>query len=273
MWLETAAADNGLCVNSGGFSRLFPRKGYGGEGITLKLATILGDRANGGQFWTHSLELIGGCTKVSPGCKNCWSEAMNKRFRRLPGFDGTLTVRWHKLPEIAPKSARRAARVWTYWNDLFHESVPDDFLDEFFKLVNTGWDQHIICTKRPENAVAYWEKPETPMNHHLQEMRSITYLVSMENQDWLYARRGAALQLHRLGGQVGILAEPMLGAIDISCLAFKPVWILCGPENGTGKRPFDGRWAMRLQQDAKAMGVPFFYKDGHLNGKRYIETP
>lgn len=239
----------------------------------MKLSEILGNRANEGQFWTHSLELIGGCTKVSPGCLNCWSEAMDKRFKGLDGFDGTLAIRWHKLPEIAPKSARRAPRVWTYWNDLFHESVPDDFRDEFFELVNTGWDYHIICTKRPEEAVRYWEKPETPMNHHLQDMDKIIYLVSMENQDWMYARRGGALQLSRLGGNVGILVEPMLGPVDISILAFLPHWIICGPENGKGARKFDPFWALRLMQEAKKAGVPFFFKAGALNGKRYIETP
>jgi hypothetical protein len=50
-------------------------------------------------------------------------------------------------------------------------------------------------------------------------------------------------------------------------------WIICGPENGHGKRSFDGQWAMRLQTQAKTAGVPFFYKAGLLNGKEYLEVP
>ena len=40
-----------------------------------------------------------------------------------------------------------------------------------------------------------------------------------------------------------------------------------------GRPLLDGQWAMRLQAQAQAAGVPFFYKAGLLNGKRYIETP
>lgn len=242
----------------------------------MNLSKVLEKELLEGRFWSHSATLVEGCTKVSPGCLNCWSEAMAVRFGGKP-FDGTIIEHPERLADILPKSARRKPRVWTYWNDLFHPGVSDNFRDEFFGMITfgRGEDYHIICTKRPEEAVKYWQTPETPMNHHLKDIKSILYLVSMENQDWLHARHAGALQLSRLGGNVGILVEPMLGPIDISYLAFKPHWAVCGPENGKKKRRFDVAWAISLQKQAQTAGVPFFYKadGGLLNGKRYLETP
>jgi len=76
-----------------------------------------------------------------------------------------------------------------------------------------------------------------------------------------------------MGWNVGVLVEPMLTPVDISQLSFLPSWIICGPENGKGKRLFDGQWAMRLQGQAQERGIPFFYKAGLLYGKWYIESP
>lgn len=249
----------------------------------MKLAKILEKHLLEGRFWTHSKTIVSGCTPVSPGCKNCWASEMEYRFRKPyigglideKGFNGELIEHPERMADILPKSGRRAPRVWTYWNDVFHSGVSDDFRDTFFRYIHNArvdrdsQDYHIICTKRPEEVVRYWGRPA--IHPKLPVASNIIYLVSMENQDWMYERRSMTLQMSRMGMNVGILIEPMLGPVDISTLAFLPKWIICGPENGKGKRPFEGQWAMRLQ--AQAAGVPFFYKAGLLNGKRYIETP
>jgi protein gp37 len=238
----------------------------------MKLSEILKDVLPEGRFWTHSRTLVDGCTKVSPGCLNCWSESLAKRFGNhvgvySNGWNGQVIEHPERMADILPKSALRKPRVWTYWNDLFHEGVSDKFRNEFFKLSGVGWDYHIICTKRPHEVVSYFERRSRPGSKTI-------FLVTMENQDMVQKRWKAAAKMEALGLKTGLLIEPMLSRIDIdpSWLDLMS-WIICGPENGKGKRPFDPQWAMRLQAQAKAAGVPFFYKAGLLNGKQYLETP
>lgn len=258
----------------------------------MNLSEILAQPMREGKFWTHSKQLISGCTKVSLGCLNCWAEAISLRFPPWVAFDGTVIEHPERLADILPKSNRRSPRVWAYWNDVFHEGVSDEFRSTFFSYMKNAYldhgskDFHIICTKRPEVATAFLTPENTYKFRILKE--KIIILISVENQDWLYARRGEALQLWRMGWDFGLLAEPMLGPIDLETIAVLPKWIICGPENGKGKRPFKQEWAMRLQAQAKAAGVPFFYKANRgfiggkgpflecpslLNGKRYTETP
>jgi protein gp37 len=65
---------------------------------------------------------------------------------------------------------------------------------------------------------------------------------------------------------------------DAACLAHvrQHGWldlVACGPENGPGKRPFDPQWAIDLMIQCQQAGVPFFYKGGLLDGKKYLELP
>lgn len=233
----------------------------------MELAKVLEKELLEGRFWTHSKTLVEGCTKISTGCMNCWSEAMQMRFNGGTPFDGTIVEHPERCSDILPKSNHRKPRVWTYWNDIFHDCVSDDLRNTLFRKIFNSTDYHIICTKRPENAVGYFERRNRPNS------RTIV-LVTMENQEMVNRRWKSAVTLESIGVKVGLLIEPMLTpiALDPSWLDFMS-WIICGPENGKGKRPFDGTWAMRLQAQAQAAGVPFFYKAGLLNGKRYIETP
>ena len=233
----------------------------------MELSKVLEKELLEGRFWTHSKTLVEGCTKISTGCMNCWSEAMQMRFNGGKPFDGTIVEHPDRCMDILPKSSNRKQRVWTYWNDIFHDGVSDDLRNTLFKKIFLSLDYHIICTKRPANAVSYFERRNHPAGHTF-------VLVTMENQEMVQRRWKAAAKLASIGVRVGLLIEPMLSPIEIdpSWLDFMS-WIICGPENGKGKRPFDGQWAMRLQAQAQAAGVPFFYKAGLLNGKRYIETP
>lgn len=253
----------------------------------LKLATVLGDRANDGQFWTHSKMLVEGCTKISEGCGNCWSEAMARRFGGMVdecgNFDGTLKLHSERMADILPRSNRRQPRIWTYWNDLFHHNVGDWFRDNLFEVISQSSDTHIICTKRPHDAAAYLFEP-----HRRVILDNVIFLVTMESQKRADERLPWAACISAAGWKVGALVEPMLTLVDLTgewgaCLYGNgPIrkrwidalcWIVNGPENGKGARKYDGMWSLRLMQQAKAAGVPFFYKAGLLNGKRYIETP
>ena len=253
----------------------------------MKLAEILKPEMAAGRFWTHSKTLVEGCTKVSPGCENCWSEAMARRFGGMVDesreFDGTIKEHLERMDDILPKSNRRKQRVWTYWNDLFHPGVSYGFRDKLFGLITWSNDYHIICTKRPEIAVRYLSAEYHPL-----VKPNVIILVTMENQEMADKRLPYAAEISSMGWHVGSLVEPMLTPVDLTgewgaCLhgngplrkrwSDALCWIIAGPENGKGKRPFDGQWAMRLQAQAKAVDVPFFYKAGFLNGKSYQEAP
>jgi protein gp37 len=242
------------------------------KGGFMELSKVLEKELLEGRFWTHSKTLVEGCTKVSPGCLNCWSESMQMRFNGGKNFDGTITEHPDRLFDILPKSRNRAPRVCTYWNDIFHRDVTYALRDGLFQKIEVSQDFHIICTKRPANAATYLSGiGGTPK---FRPMDNAIILVTMENQQAFDARIDDVIEISANGWNVGGLFEPLLEPFDLTPGALNHLkWIICGPENGKGKRPFDGQWAMRLQAQAKEAGVPFFYKAGLLNGKRYIETP
>ena len=73
-----------------------------------------------------------GCTKVSSGCKNCYAEAMAKRLQAMgaPGYENGFE--FSIMPERLgqPLKKRKPTKYFVNsMSDLFHENMPDDFLD------------------------------------------------------------------------------------------------------------------------------------------------
>jgi protein gp37 len=109
------------------------------------------DKTNKGQWWDFGWKLVEGCTPVSPACKNCWSMAMEKRFRKETG------IVFHKERLERPLKRKKPAS-YAIWNDLFHEFVKTDQIAQVFAIMFLN-PQHIfqILTKRPDNALAVFE--------------------------------------------------------------------------------------------------------------------
>ena len=94
--------------------------------------------------WTDATwNPVRGCTKVSDGCKHCYAETFAERFRGVKGhpyeqgFDLRLVpgklaepLRWRKPKMIFVNST----------SDLFHESVPDDYVEAVANvMVSAKW--------------------------------------------------------------------------------------------------------------------------------------
>lgn len=115
------------------------------------------DRTTGKRGWA--------CTKVSPGCASCYSEVLNDRWGTKADYtpDGNSTVKWglHE-PELQKiRHAKGGTKVFLVdMSDLFHEQVPDAWLDQIFAAV---WNAHHTdfqtLTKRAERQHAYWTDP------------------------------------------------------------------------------------------------------------------
>src|SRR5512144_688916 len=82
--------------------------------------------------WTDATwNPVRGCTKISPGCANCYAETFAERFRGVAGhpyergFDLRLIP--HKLGE--PLRWQRPRLIFVNsMSDLFHDDVPDSYI-------------------------------------------------------------------------------------------------------------------------------------------------
>lgn len=111
-----------------------------------------------------------GCSKVSAGCKHCYAERMAKRLVAMgqEKYQGTVDAKGHwtgkvnLVPEALEKPLRwKRPRVIfvNSMSDLFHDAVPDGFIDRVFAVMALA-SQHtfIVLTKRAERMERYISK-------------------------------------------------------------------------------------------------------------------
>lgn len=109
---------------------------------------------------------VRGCTKISPGCKNCYAETFAERWRGIKGhpyeqgFDLRLVP--EKLDE--PLSWKKPRRVFVNsMSDLFHEEVPDEFIADVFAVMWEAWKHtYQVLTKRAERMASLLSNPRFP---------------------------------------------------------------------------------------------------------------
>lgn len=104
---------------------------------------------------------VTGCTKVSPGCKFCYAERVATRYWGARKF---TDVRLHPDRLDAPLHWRRPRRIFVNsMSDLFHEAVPDEFLDRIFTVMALA-PRHTfqVLSKRAERMHAYLVSSDTP---------------------------------------------------------------------------------------------------------------
>ncbi len=205
--------------------------------------------------WTeHTWNPTTGCTKVSPGCKNCYAEVMARRLQAMnvPGYEHGFRLTLHHDRIHQPLQRRKPTIYFVNsMSDLFHENIPDTFLDEVFEVMATA-RHHVfqILTKRAKRMHDYI----LSRKHHLP---NVWLGVSVEDRKYGVPRIG---WLQRLEAPVRFLScEPLLedlGQLDLSGIS----WIVVGGESGHKARPMRKEWVLRLRDQALAAGVAFFFK-------------
>ena len=80
-----------------------------------------------------------GCTKVSPGCKNCYAERMHARLGKMGQAkyaDPFTTVQPWPDSLDQPLHWRKPRRVFVNsLSDLFHEDLQDDYIERVFNVM------------------------------------------------------------------------------------------------------------------------------------------
>lgn len=121
--------------------------------------------------WTDSTwNPITGCTLVSEGCRHCYAAQLAAtRLRSHPSREGlarvnaageakfTGEVRLNEQWLDQPLRWRRPRRIFVCAHgDLFHEAVPDEWIDRVFAVMALA-SQHTfqVLTKRPDRAQRY----------------------------------------------------------------------------------------------------------------------
>lgn len=128
-----------------------------------------------GKYWDKPWSLIDGCTPCSPGCDHCWSARMAHRSYRehlttTEGkFNGHVRVRPDRL-DIPLR--RRKPTVYSIWNDLFHEAVPDRYRDQVYAMMALCKRHTFLAiTKRAANMAHYWAADRVELGTRWYEAR------------------------------------------------------------------------------------------------------
>lgn len=229
-----------------------------------------------------------GCSKISPGCDNCYAIRMANRIK-LPHYRSLVssmdwTGKLNRAPQhIVEKPLRRAKPTVFFVNsmsDIFHENAEDDWIVEAFDIMNRS-PQHVfqVLTKRPARAVKKTRELGLVWGDH------IWAGVSIEADKYAVPR---SRELAKLPAKVRFVScEPLLGALP-SLPIDQLNWVIAGGESGVSKsvRAPDPMWFYDLRDRCRAAGVPFFFKqwgtynangarqskkaNGHLLGGREI---
>ena len=234
----------------------------------------MGLQLSKGISWTQAtLNPIVGCTKCSPGCQHCWAVSQahihyRKHFTTPGGKDWNGKIEFFKDRLDFLRRWRTPTMIAVgLMTDLFHPSIPDDWLDVIFRYMLT-YRQHTyqILTKRHERLLQY--TTGKARSDWFQNARHIWWGVTTENQDMFDARAYALLAAPVAVRYVSV--EPMLGPIDCGTalspgyLNFRHAlgldWVICGGESGHGARPMKPAWPLDLLRQCKAAGVPFHFK-------------
>lgn len=212
--------------------------------------------------WTETTwNPLTGCTKISPGCKNCYAEKMAKRLQSMKstnyanGFK--LTCHPHTLS--IPFSWKKSRMVFVNsMSDLFHEDVPDEYIKKVFNIMNiASQHEYQVLTKRSENLLRM--DPILRWNSH------IWMGVSVENSDYRYRID----HLRQTNAKVKFISfEPLINDVgDINLNGID--WVIVGGESGPGARPIEKDWVINIQQQCILKGIAFFFKQwGGVNKKK-----
>jgi protein gp37 len=280
-----------------------------------------------GAVWNPSV----GCTRVSDGCTNCYAFALHdKRYKanrdalqkalhldRVPteaivavargASDARVIFPWPRqydlpfsrvqlLPERldAPIRTRKPTCYFVdSMADLFHEDVPDDYIDRvFLTMAKARQHRFLVLTKRPERMRSY-------MDHFLNDLcyeeSGCPVVASHVANVWLGTsvedQASADERIpHLLGTPATVRflsCEPLLGPVDLtsthtgdphwsalrgSFMADLPGvdWVIVGGESGPRARPMDLAWARSLREQCHSAGVAFFMKQ--LGSRPVVQT-
>ncbi len=231
--------------------------------------------------WTDATwNPVRGCTKISPGCKNCYAQTFAERFRGVNGHPYEQGFDLRLVPEKLsdPLEWKTPRQIFVNsMSDLFHESVSDDYLADVIEvMLRADWHIYQVLTKRSD-------RMRDLLNSRFRmaaAKQHIWWGVSVENQKNGIPR---VQHLRDTPAKIKFLSiEPLLedlGPVDLSDIN----WVIVGGESGPHARPMLREWVVSIRHQCQRSRVPFFFKQWGgtqkkkagrmLDGRTYDEMP
>ncbi|NBR86843.1 MAG: DUF5131 family protein [Proteobacteria bacterium] len=214
--------------------------------------------------WTdHTFNIAWGCSKISPGCKNCYADTLSHRWGLDFWDEGKNRRTFGAKYWSEPLAWNVKAQADGVRQRVFCSSMCDVFEDhptidaereKLWPLIRqTPWLDWQLLTKRAEriaeNLPADWGSG----------YGNVWLGVSVESGDyeWRFNEH-----LAHIPCQVRFVSyEPALGPVTGLEWA-KLGWIIYGGESGKGYRSDQTDWARHVKSRCAEFGVSFFYKQG-----------
>ena len=212
-----------------------------------------------------------GCSRVSEGCRHCYIERTPPM--RMAGRKLGDPVQLHPERLDAPLHWRKPRRVFVNsMSDLFHEAVPDEFIDQVFDAMVEA-DQHgyQVLTKRPQRM----QRWVTNYLRHLKPEIIAHVWLGVSVEDQRTADERIPILLATPAAVRWVSAEPLLGPVDLchsdmvavehflktgQTIAHGLDWVVVGGESGPQARPTDLAWIRSIVRQCQAAGIPVFVK-------------
>lgn len=201
--------------------------------------------------WTdETWNPVTGCTKISPGCANCYALEMTKRFPKA--FPNGFEVTQHVDRLEKPLKWKKARKIFVNsMSDLFHEEVDTSFISKVVQTIERT-PQHVyqILTKRPER------------------MASLADILPWHSNIWA----GVSVELRQYKSRINLLrqvpvavrflsCEPLLGDLQLKTEDLDGIhWVIVGGESGANHRPIDPDWVRSIRDVCLETGTAFFFK-------------
>ncbi len=231
--------------------------------------------------WTDATwNPVRGCTKISPGCKNCYAATFAERFRGVPGHPYEQGFDLRLVPEKIDQPFRwaRPRRIFVNsMSDLFHEGVGDEYIERIANvMLGADWHIYQVLTKR---SARMQQLLNTKLRPHARRAH-IWWGVSVEDREHGLPRIDHVRQSPAAVRFLSI--EPLLedlGHVDLRGIS----WVIVGGESGPRARLMKREWVVSILRQCEEQHVPFFFKQWggvrkkktgrDLNGRTYDAMP
>lgn len=244
------------------------------------------------EFAHETINPLVGCSRITPGCINCYAVPMAHRLGSNPatpqyagathmtphGLDWTGEVRW--VPGVMEKAkarllkARKRRRIFMVsMGDLFHDRVLGLGQFEVFRFMrDLPMHNFIVITKRADEMESF-VLPFVP-----KPLPNVILMATVEDRPRLDERAPHLRRLAALGWYTGLIFEPLLEGVNLEPHLYyndpsddgararnnwNP-WVVIGHEQGPGARILSTSTSGALIAQACRAGLPvFFKKDSH----------